>query len=109
MPHLRVRGLPPAQVQELSSGLCEELALIINTSADNFTVELIATQYFGNGQSNNSYPFIEVLWFQRPQDVKQRVAEHLTERVKRLLPSADVVVVFHVLEKTDYFENGKHF
>lgn len=109
MPHIRVRGMTTAQVQALSENLGEELAPIIHTSPDNFTVEHIPSQFFANGRTDGGYPFIEVLWFDRPGEVKQKTAEHLTTRVKQLLPAADVAVIFRHIDKTDYFENGRHF
>lgn len=109
MPHIRVRGMTAPQVQELSAQLADELAVIINTTVDNFTFEQIASSFFANGRPDGGYPFIEVLWFERPTDVRQKTADHLTARVKRIVPNADVVVTFQTLDRGCYFENGRPF
>jgi phenylpyruvate tautomerase PptA (4-oxalocrotonate tautomerase family) len=108
MPHLRIRGMASTQVQALSENLEAELAVIIGTSIDNFTIELEPSLYFQNGNPLDGYPFIEIHWFARTAEVKQKVAAHITERVKRIT-IGDVAVVFKSLEKSDYFENGTHF
>lgn len=109
MPHIRVRGMTSAHVKEFSENLGEELAPIVGTSADNFTVEHIPSLYFSNGRPDEGYPFIEVLWFDRTEDVKQKTAEHITARIKTIAATADVAVIFIHIDKTNYFENGKHF
>ncbi|WP_413288153.1 DUF1904 domain-containing protein [Bdellovibrio sp. HCB337] len=109
MPHIRFRALQSQQVRQLSQELSPVLASAIQTSEDNFTFELIQTQFFSQGQETTSYPFVEVLWFARSQDVQDRCALIITEKVKTLTKAEDVVVVFSTLEKTAYYENGKHF
>lgn len=110
MPHIRIRGMTLEQTQQLSQGLNEALADIIKTSADNFTVECISSQYVHNGTLSQGYPFIEILWFARSQEIKNQCATLITNRVKQLMgPTTDVAVVFIPLDKSDYFENGTHF
>ncbi|WII71020.1 DUF1904 domain-containing protein [Bdellovibrio sp. 22V] len=109
MPHLRFRATSAAEVRELSSSLPKELAAAMQTSEDNFTFELVNTQYFASGQETPSYPFVEVLWFERPQEVQDRCAVIITEKVNALGAYEDVVVVFQVLPKASYYENARHF
>ncbi len=109
MPHLRFRAVEKNHVQELSQNLAEILAILIETTADNFTFEHVPTTFFRSGAEEKSYPFVEVLWFERPAPVKKKVAEHLTLKIKQLTGAVDVVVVFTTLDKTSYFENGTHF
>ncbi|WP_374078224.1 DUF1904 domain-containing protein [Bdellovibrio bacteriovorus] len=109
MPHIRMRALKADHVRQLSADLSKDLAQVMNTSEDNFTFEAVATQFFTQGQLTDSYPFVEVLWFERPQEVQDNCARILTDKVKALTGAEDVVVVFHVLAKTAYYENGRHF
>ncbi len=109
MPHLRLRAVQPEHVELLSNTLPAALAPLMETSADNFSFELIGTQYFENGKASSSYPFIEVFWFARTQDVQDRSAIVITDMVKKLMPSLDVVVVFQEYKKSAYYENGSHF
>jgi len=109
MPHLRLRGLQPALVQKLSETLADELATILETAPDNFTVEYVPSQFFAKGLPHEGYPFVEVLWFERAQAVKKKVAERITDCVRSLSKAPDVAVVFRNLPRDSYFENGKHF
>ncbi|XGC81580.1 DUF1904 domain-containing protein [Bdellovibrio bacteriovorus] len=109
MPHIRMRSIKNSDVAKLSATMVKNLAAIINTSEDNFTFEAVSSQFFAGGKESASYPFVEVLWFSRPQEVQDRCASYICDTVKDLTNEPDVVVVFVELEKTAYYENGKHF
>lgn len=109
MPHIRLRGMTAEQVQRLSENLADELAPILETTRDNFTIELVQTQFFEGGQPHGGYPFCEVLWFERSAAHRQRCAEWLTNTIRQITKATDIAVVFSPIEKTNYFENGKHF
>lgn len=109
MPHLRTRALRREHVVELSKGLFDELAELIETPRDNFTLECETTIFIADEQPIESYPIVEILWFERPSEIKKKVADYLTRRLREITKSNDVVVYFHSLEKTHYFENGEHF
>ncbi|MEK2644500.1 DUF1904 domain-containing protein [Bdellovibrio sp. BCCA] len=109
MPHIRMRAVKKDHVRQLSQNLAPELAQVMSTAEDNFTFECIATEFFFQGQATVSYPFVEVLWFARSQEVQDSSARIITDKVKALTGAEDVVVVFQVLEKSSYYENGQHF
>lgn len=109
MPHIRFRSLTEDQVRQLSLELSPVLASAIQTSEDNFTFELVSTRFFVQGKVVESYPFVEVLWFARSQNIQDQCARLISEKVKATSSAEDVVVVFTVLEKSAYYENGKHF
>ena len=109
MPHIRMRAVKKEHVQELSASLAKELAPAMKTAIDNFTFELVQTQFFSSGQETVSYPFVEVLWFARSQEVQDECASIITRQIKKIGPYEDVVVVFHVLLQESYYENGIHF
>lgn len=109
MPHLRFRAITTEQTQKLSQDLLPELAQVIGTAEDNFTFEQVPTEYFFGGKKIQSYPFVEVSWFARSQDIQDKTAAFITEKVKAITNVEDVIVVFQELEKTSYYENSKHF
>jgi hypothetical protein len=112
MPHIRFRAVKEDHVEKLSALLCKDLAKAMETSEDNFTFELVATQFFAQGKKVESYPFVEVLWFARSQEIQNLSAKIITEKVKAIEALAayeDVIVVFQALPKTSYYENGEHF
>lgn len=109
MPHIRFRAVTADHVQSLSQSLTESLAQTMSTSPENFSFELVSTQFFEGGKPISSYPFVEVSWFARSQEVQDQSARLITEQIKKLIPNGDVVVVFHVLQQKSYYENGEHF
>jgi phenylpyruvate tautomerase PptA (4-oxalocrotonate tautomerase family) len=109
MPHIRIRALNEAVVQKLSLELPQELAPLMQTSLDNFTVEKVATDFYQNGQRTEGDPMIEVLWFDRGQEIKNQCAVRITEIAKKHDPAEYIAVVFTAIPPTNYFENGKHF
>jgi len=109
MPHIRLRGVSADHVQRLSQSLATNLAPILETKVDNFTIELVQTHFFSQGHSDPGYPFCEVLWFERSEGHRQRCAEWLTNEIKQITKALDVAVVFFPIEKSNYFENAKHF
>ncbi len=109
MPHIRIRSLDDSAVQKLSLELPTELAQILQTPVDNFTVEMIATQFYKNGVRAEGDPLIEVLWFDRGQEKKNLCAKKITELVQKFSSAEYISVVFTVIPKESYFENGEHF
>ncbi|MBO9665805.1 MAG: DUF1904 domain-containing protein [Bdellovibrio sp.] len=104
-----MRALTEDQVSTLSNTLVKDLAKAIGTGEDNFTFELVATKFFYQAQKVAGYPFIEVLWFPRSQEIQNACAKIITEKVKALAPAEDVAVIFMALPQTAYYENGDHF
>lgn len=112
MPHIRTRNLTEANVRILSQRLPKELAQMMSTAEDNFTVEKINTVFYRNGQpvpDGEGDPMIEIHWFDRGHEIKAGAAKKTTELVYELTQAQYIAVVFFDLPKTDYFENGKHF
>ena len=109
MPHIRIKSLSEKHMKTISQTFPKDLAKIMETSEDNFSFELISTQYFLNGKSAKSYPYIEIHWFERSQDCKEKSAKFITDQIRNLTKEDDIAVVFIPIKKSDYFENGKSF
>lgn len=109
MPHIRIRALHESTVQKLSLELPQELAPIMQTSIDNFTVEKVTTEFYKNGVRSEGDPMIEVFWFERDQDVKNTSAKRITDLVRKHIKNGDIAVVFTALPQESYYENGEHF
>lgn len=109
MPHIRMRAIETEQAAKISQVLLKELSAATKAAEENFTFELIETTFFADGKKTRSYPFIEVYWFDRPQEMQDQCAKIITNRVKEIANPEDVIVVFNKLSKTDYYENGSHF
>lgn len=110
MPHLRFRGVSRDTVKHISKTLVDTLAPMTDSPKDDFTLEFIPAEFVQQGQVVAGFPLVEVLWFERPLAVQDRVAAAITEALRaRLGEEADITVVFTRLEGRNYYENGRHF
>jgi hypothetical protein len=109
MPHLRFRALDKKHVEKLSQSLVKDLAQIMATGEDNFSFEVIETQFFQNGKPISGDPFVEVLWFSRSQEIQDQSAKKITKGIQGFGPFPFVTVVFTALSEASYYENGVHF
>ncbi|USD60972.1 DUF1904 domain-containing protein [Vibrio sp. SCSIO 43140] len=110
MPHLRFRALEQEMVKTLSSPLVDELLPLMDCPREDFTIEHISSTFFFDAQQSYAYPFVEVLWFDRGQEVKDKVASVITNQVRSVLgKERDVAVIFVALEPNSYYDNGNHY
>lgn len=52
--------------------------------------------------------FVDVLWFDRGQEIQDNVAKDITEYMKKI-GYKEITVIFHSLQKHSYYENGEHY
>lgn len=108
MPQLKVRGIDAEKLKKISKELIDELTEIVGCPRDYFTIECISTTSIFDGELVKTYPFIEVAWFDRGQEVQDRVADTITKYANKI-GVQDLDMTFTVFEKNRYYENGKHF
>ncbi len=109
MPHIRMRGLKLETVNKISSGLIDGLTSIIECDPSWFTIEYLETTFIEKGVIVKGYPFVEILWFDRGQKIKDEVAKYITNILEKEEDYSAVTVIFTNLEGKDYYENGEHF
>ncbi|CAH8221900.1 DUF1904 domain-containing protein [Vibrio aestuarianus] len=110
MPHFRFRAVEPQTVQALSKPLIDELESVMGSPREDFTFEYIYTTFFHEGEVSPAYPFIEVFWFERGQEVRDTVAQVVTKQVKEIVgEDNNVAVIFTALEPSAYYDNAKHY
>ncbi|NEZ47760.1 DUF1904 family protein [Clostridium niameyense] len=107
MPMIKVRGISKEEVIKESSKLIDLLVEIIECPRDYFSIELINNTFIMDGEVTDAPSIIEVEWFDRGQEVQDKVAKTITEYFKKDRECLDVV--FKSLECKNYYENGKHF
>ncbi|MCR2805683.1 DUF1904 domain-containing protein [Paenibacillus soyae] len=107
MPHLLFRGVPAERLQSVAEPLVEQLAVICDCGTDNFTMNCVhATNVFGALPGDPAFAFVEVGWFERGRDVRDRFAAAVTRYVSQLdIP--EVEIVFHAYREDSYYINGK--
>ncbi|PLR83560.1 DUF1904 domain-containing protein [Bacillus canaveralius] len=108
MPHLMIRGISVEQVKSISTPLVKELAELCICETDNFTLEIVKSTFVFDENEVQGYPFIEVKWFERSQDIQDQFAHLVTKHVLSLgIP--EVEVAFAAFLESSYYLNGKSF
>jgi hypothetical protein len=105
LPQLTIRGIAPERVMAISEALVQELADVCGCGTDNFTFDCLETVSVMNGKRVDTYPFIEVAWFDRGAQTRDRFAETIT---KHLLSAGvlEAEIAFKVYSEDGYYING---
>lgn len=109
MPHLRIRGLKIETLNKISTGLFDGLTAIIECDRSWFTLEHIETTFIHDGVLVSGYPFVEILWFDRGKEVKDKVSKFVTSLLEKEGNYQAITIIFTNLKGEDYYENGEHF
>lgn len=111
MPHFRFRAMTTEQVAQISTPLIDELYELMDCPKAHFTIEHIPSQFFFDGQAQKAYPFVELLYFDRGQQVQDEIAKRVTQLVRNILnnPTQDVAFICTKLEPAGYYDNAKHY
>ncbi|MFS0824565.1 DUF1904 family protein [Bacillus sp. 1P02SD] len=108
MPHLLIRGVSVVQVKKISTTLVQELADLCVCGTDNFTLEVLHSTYVSDGIEVPGYPFIEVKWFERGEEIRNQFAAIVTTHIQ-VLGIPEVEVAFSSFLESAYYLNGKSF
>ena len=106
MPHLVVRGVSAEALRSAAPALVQQLAELCDCGTDNFTVSgLHTTAAWGGAPDEPSFAFVEVGWFERGNEIRNRFARLVTES---LMPLGldEVEVVFVTYREEAYYING---
>ncbi|WP_407313931.1 DUF1904 domain-containing protein [Desulfosporosinus sp. SB140] len=108
MPQIKIRGIETTAVCKLSKQLIDELEALTQSPRDYFTLEVIHSTFVMDGEIAQGYPFVEIAWFDRGQEIQDQVALAVSQVLNRAgYPNVDIM--FTVLERTHYYENGEHY
>lgn len=108
MPMLKIKSIEPEKIRAISKELIDELQGIIECPRDYFSISVDKPVYVKDGEIVEGEPIVEVSWFDRGQDIQDKVAQIITKYVN-LVGHKNVDVIFYLLDKSKYYENGKHF
>lgn len=106
MPHLLIRGVEVDQVRAVSVSMVAELAALCQCPEDHFLLECMQTAAVFRGQTVASYPFVEVAWFERGAEVRDRFAE-IVDRHLRSSGLPEMEIAFRVYREDQYYANGE--
>jgi len=108
MPQIKIRGVEVNDICSLSKKLIDELEEIIECPRSYFTIEHVPATFIADGDIVKAYPFVEVSWFDRGQEIQDKTALSITKAVQGA-GYENVDIVFTILKENDYYENGSHF
>lgn len=109
MPQIKVRGISSEDMCKISEKMIDELVEAVKCPRDYFEIECISSTAVRNGKIEPVYPFVEVAWFDRGQEVQDIVAKIITNSIRENLNIESMDLAFTVFEKEKYYENGEHF
>lgn len=108
MPQIRVRGIEINILKKISKLLIDDLEDIIKCPRDYFTLEHVPSTFIFDSYETEGYPFVDVYWFDRGQEIQDKVAKSITD-ILQSEGIKDMDIIFHSLEHNKYYENGEHF
>ncbi|SHH34837.1 DUF1904 domain-containing protein [Tepidibacter thalassicus] len=109
MPQIKIRGIEPNEICKISEKMIDKLVDVVQCPRDYFEIECIQSVAIRDGKIAPVYPFVEVAWFDRGQEIQDKVAKIITESIRENLNVESLDLAFTVFEKERYYENGEHF
>lgn len=108
MPQIRIHGIDVEKIRPISTSLVDNLTEIVGCPRDYFVIECIHSCAVKDGDIVPVPPFVEIVWFDRGQEVQDRVAQEITRQIQTTEVD-NVDIAFAVFKKYRYYENGEHF
>jgi len=105
VPYIRIRSVDLELLKAKSARLVDRLTAAVGCERSWFVLELAQATFVSDGTEVAIDPYVEVLAFERPPELKRKIAGILAEE----LGDGDrvVTVVFRDIAPGDYFENGE--
>jgi hypothetical protein len=108
MPQLRFRAMDTKLISNVSKEMIDELQGLLQCPRDYFSLEVIGSTFIKDGDIVQGSPVVEVLWFDRGQEIQDKAAVIITKYMQSAGYSG-LDVIFIELDKNKYYENGVHF
>lgn len=109
MPQIKIRGIHENEILKISENMIDNLVEAVKCPRDYFEIECIKSVAIRDGKIADVYPFVEIAWFDRGQEVQDTVAKIITDSIRNNLDVESMDLAFTVFEKEKYYENGEHF
>ena len=108
MPQLIIKGLKPCEYQPFAKKVRPELSKIVGCPEDWFTFDYQLSALYTSEGAIESFPVIQIWWFERPKDVQDAAAAFLDATLKEKGYRGSQIS-FHLFREEDYYEDGQHF
>lgn len=102
MPQIIIKGVASEDIKNMSKELVSDLAVICDTTEDNFIFEEVNDSYYSYGEKTKMYPLVEIKMFDRGSDVEKS----MYFSIRNYLESKDyedIEVYFIHLKNSSYF------
>lgn len=110
MPHIRFRAVSVDTLQRISTPLLAELCTLTGGKPEFVTLECVDSIRVRDGAIEAGFPFVELVWFERPQEMQDVAAALITRHLKAVLGEQTYVVVQVLpIVKSHYYSNGQHY
>ena len=87
-----------------------ELCALTGGKPEFVTLECVDSSWVRNGAIEAGFPFVELVWFERPQAMQDAAAALITCHLKAVLGEQTYVVVQVLpIVKSHYYSNGQHY
>ena len=96
MPQIKVRGINENDICKISEKMVDELVEAVKCPRDYFEIECIKSVAIRDGKIADVYPFVEVAWFDRGQEVQDTVAKIITDNIRENLNIESMDLAFTV-------------
>jgi len=93
MPHLRFRAVSLDTLKEISAPLLADLCALTGGKPEFVTMERVESHWVRDGELESGFPFVELHWFARPQEIQNAAASLITRHLKAALGEQTYVVV----------------
>lgn len=107
MPFFRFYATDRMKLAEVSERLTDRIQAAIGCPREHIVLEWIHAERVCEGRFvSDGWPYVEVSWFKRPPEVQEQVARIVSATLREAgYPDSDVY--FHILDASDYYENGE--
>jgi len=106
MPQLLFRGFKAEDICQISKPLVDELAEICDCGTDNFILECLHSTSIFDGKVIETFPFIEVKWFERGLETRDLFSASIAKYIQSLnIPEFEIA--FSTFREDSYYVNGK--
>ncbi|HEA3129446.1 TPA: DUF1904 family protein [Aeromonas hydrophila] len=110
MPHLRFRAVTVDTLKQISAPLLADLCALTGGKPEFVTLESVDSHWVREGEVEAGFPFVELVWFERPQELQDVAAALITRHLKAVLGEQTYVVVQVLpIVKSCYYSNGQHY
>ncbi len=107
MPHLVIRNVKKEDFTSKVKDLSKKLTEIIGCPEDWITISYVENTltYIAGEDMTDENVFVEVKWFERPQEMKDVVQKVINDTFAK--EGRDIMIIFSTLTKENYYENGE--